>query len=137
MKCGVDMVKISRIEKALSGDTGERFRAKVFTPLEIAYCESKGRGHSALQSYAARFAAKEAFAKAMGTGLGADVSLCEIEIENAKQVQKVGATAMASGKPAIRLSGATLALFTTLGFTQLELSLSHEDEYAVAFVVIS
>ena len=150
MKCGVDIVQISRIARAFGegGDgtktssgsaTGERFKEKVFTPREIAYCETRSpslgataptqatpRRLGALQSYAARFAAKEAFAKALGTGLGSDVSLCEIEVVND----------LASGKPSIWLSGKTQALFTAQGFTQIELSISHEADYAVAFVII-
>ena len=167
MKCGVDIVQISRIARALGESsqgtaTGERFKQKVFTPREIAYCEARSPSSSpsgspsygataptqeapaasaatesaasapaprrlgALQSYAARFAAKEAFAKALGTGLGSDVSLCEIEVENDP----------ASSKPSIRLSGKTLDLFAAQGFSQIELSLSHEADYAVAFVII-
>ena len=127
MKCGVDIVSIKRMEQALDASSGERFRAKVFTPAEITYCEHKAsRTNGALQSFAARFAAKEAFAKALGTGLGADVSLCEIEVVNDP----------ASGKPSLHLSGNTLARFTAAGFEQIELSLSHEADYAVAFVVI-
>jgi len=69
--------KSSRIERALTRPaTGERFRARVFTPGEVKYCESRGRPR--YQSYAARFAAKEATMKALGTGWNRNVGWSEI-----------------------------------------------------------
>jgi len=63
---GVDVCDIARIRRALERPTGERFKARIFTPGERAYCEQRRRGRFA--SYAARFAAKEAAMKALGTG---------------------------------------------------------------------
>src|SRR5262249_56185686 len=63
---GVDVCEVARIQRALEAPTGERFRMRVFTPGEQAYCEARRRGRFA--SYAARFAAKEAAMKALGTG---------------------------------------------------------------------
>src|SRR6202043_1432810 len=74
---GIDMIEIERVEHALTRPrTGERFRARVYTEREIAYCESRGR--PLYQSYAARFAAKEAAMKAMGTGWNRNVGWREI-----------------------------------------------------------
>ena len=74
---GIDVIEVDRIERALTRDrTGDRFRARVFTPREIAYCEARGKPR--YQSYAARFAAKEAAMKAMGTGWNRNVGWREI-----------------------------------------------------------
>jgi holo-[acyl-carrier protein] synthase len=76
---GVDIIEVERVERALTRPlTGARFRSRVFTEREIAYCESRGRPR--YQSYAARFAAKEATMKAMGTGWNRDVGWREIEV---------------------------------------------------------
>src|SRR5258708_20436062 len=76
---GIDVIEVDRIERALTRPaTGERFRARVFTPGEIKYCES--RGLPRYQSYAARFAAKEATMKALGTGWNRNVGWSEIEV---------------------------------------------------------
>jgi len=131
MWCGVDIVAVERVKKALIGDTGSRFKKKVFTPGEIDYCESKANNQASdktkgiYQSYAARFAAKEAFSKAIGKGIGAAVNIGEIEIKNDLL-----------GKPRIEISGQTRNLFDDLGCKSIELSISHETEYAVAFVMI-
>ena len=76
---GIDVIEVARIERALTNPvTGERFRNRVFTSGEITYCESRGKGR--YQSYAARFAAKEAAMKAMGTGWNRNVGWSEIEV---------------------------------------------------------
>src|ERR1700680_5275278 len=76
---GIDVIEVDRIERALTRpSTGERFRARVFTIGEIKYCESRGRPR--YQSYAARFAAKEATMKALGTGWNRHVGWGEIEV---------------------------------------------------------
>ena len=76
---GIDVIEVDRIERALTRPaTGERFRARVFTAGEIKYCES--RGLPRYQSYAARFAAKEATMKALGTGWNRNVGWSEIEV---------------------------------------------------------
>src|SRR5439155_722436 len=78
---GVDVCDVARIRRALEGPTGARFRARVFTAAEQAYCEARGRARFA--SYAARFAAKEAAMKALGTGWSAGVSWQDFEVVRA------------------------------------------------------
>src|SRR5438105_3285452 len=76
---GIDIIEVERVKRALTREpTGIRFRQRVFTGDEIAYCES--RGHPRFQSYAARFAAKEALMKALGTGWNRHVGWSEIEV---------------------------------------------------------
>src|SRR6266852_6900756 len=76
---GIDTIEVERVERAITRPvTGLRFRARVFTAGEIAYCESRGRGR--FQSYAARFAAKEATMKALGPGWNHNVGWNEIEV---------------------------------------------------------
>lgn len=116
---GCDLVEVHRIEKALQKP---RFAQRVFTAVEIAYCESKGV--QKYQSYAARYAAKEAVSKAMTTGL-AGGSLLDIEVVND-----------ALGKPEVNLSGVFLLLAQKQGVVRISLSLSHVNEYAMAQVVL-
>jgi holo-[acyl-carrier protein] synthase len=113
---GVDIVEISRIETILERH-GERFLQRVYTERELAY--AKGR----LSALAARWAAKEAAAKALGTGIG-QVSFQEIEVVCDKQ-----------GKPDLVLHGNAAQLAARLHLDQFALSLSHTADYAVAFVV--
>jgi len=136
IRCGVDLVSISRIEEALKGEVGERFKTRVFTPSEIEYCEGAISEKTSktlntvkrpkYESYAARFAAKEAVAKALGTGFGASAAHLEIEVSKDE-----------AGRPRIELSGKTLELFKSIGCISAEVSLSHEGGYAIAFVVLS
>ena len=88
----------------------------------IDYCESKVKK---AQHYAARFASKEAFFKALGTGWRNGMSWTEIEIENDSL-----------GKPEIKLKGETLSYFKKLKLKSITLSISHSKEYAVGFVII-
>lgn len=117
---GVDMVDIRRMERVIG--TNSRFVEKVFAGSEIQYCE--GRAKRA-QHYAARFAAKEAFFKALGTGWREGMGWQEIVVEND-----------GLGKPSIRLTGKTLEIFKRRGGTAIHLSLAHEKSYALAFVLI-
>lgn len=75
---GVDACEIARLRRALAGPAAARFVARVFTAGEQAYCDARGRGR--VQSYAARFAAKEAAMKALGTGWGRGVGFRDVEI---------------------------------------------------------
>ena len=75
---GVDACEIARMQRALTGAAGARFRARVFTAGEQAYCDARGRGR--LESYAARFAAKEATMKALGTGWGQGIGFLDVEV---------------------------------------------------------
>lgn len=99
-----------------------RFRERVFTPAERAYCDSKGA--SAAQHYAARFAAKEAAFKALGTGWSGGLGWHEVEVVTAE-----------TGAPALTLRGHALELFERSGATHAHLSLSHTSQHAVAQVV--
>ncbi|MDQ1354813.1 MAG: holo-[acyl-carrier protein] synthase [Acidobacteriota bacterium] len=117
---GIDIIDIPRIKKKTTEDP--RFIEKLFTETEIAYCESKFRKEI---HYAARFAAKEAFFKAMGTGWRDGMKWTDISIENNDL-----------GKPSIKLQGKTLENFKEKNFENIHLSISHTREYAVAFVII-
>jgi len=114
---GVDMVEISRIEAAIQ-HYGERFLRRVYTGHELAYAAGR------LPALATRWAAKEATAKALGTGIG-PMSFCDIEV-----------VCDACGKPELRLHGEAERLAAGLGFHQFAVSLSHAADYAVAFVVV-
>ena len=118
---GTDIVDIARIQRALDDSrTGGRFRRRVFTPGEIDYCA--GRAHSA-QSFAARFAAKEAVMKALGTGFGDGIGWHQIEVDRKDE------------RPAVLLSGKARERAKELHITRWHLSLSHTDTYAIAYVV--
>jgi holo-[acyl-carrier protein] synthase len=120
---GVDIIEVDRIEHALTHPTtGLRFRHRVFTDGEIAYCESRGRPR--YQSYAARFAAKEAVMKAMGTGWNRNVGWNEIEV-----VRERGHA------PTIALRGKTAEFAQRRKIVRFHLSLSHTADQAIAHVI--
>lgn len=116
---GCDIIEIERIKKAIAR---EAFMKKVFSEQEIAYCQRRGKQQYA--SFAARFAAKEAAVKALGTGFRGG-SLTEIEVCNDEL-----------GKPIIVLSGFYGELAEKKGVKNCQLSLSHCKETAVAYVVM-
>ncbi|MSP12726.1 MAG: holo-[acyl-carrier-protein] synthase [Chloroflexi bacterium] len=118
VRVGIDIIEVSRIQTTLES-WGERFTQRVFTPAELAYC--RGRA----PSLAARFAAKEAAAKALGTGIG-QVEWREIEI-----------LSDTTGAPALQFHGRALARATELGVQQWEVSFSHSRDYAVAVVIMT
>jgi holo-[acyl-carrier protein] synthase len=113
---GVDIIEISRVRRVLER-YADRFQRRVFTPGEIAYCQGRA------PNLAARFAAKEATMKALGTGVRG-VGWKEIEVVR-----------QSSGAPCIQLYGRAEARAQRLGVTEIALSISHSQEYAVAFVV--
>jgi holo-[acyl-carrier protein] synthase len=117
--CGVDIVKVDRIKKNIQDKS---FVARVFTQAEIDYCEA--RKVNACESYAARYAAKEAFAKALGTGIGKGILLKDIEVFRL------------DGKPVLRLYNKAIELMSEKGRYTMDVSISHTDESAVASVVI-
>jgi holo-[acyl-carrier protein] synthase len=117
---GVDSVDIARIAR-LWRHGGERFARRLCTDAELAYCA--GRVHAA-QSLAARFAAKEAVMKCLGTGWGGGVTFRDVEVERTPD-----------GAPALRLHGAEAARAASLGCRRFHLSLTHTDTVATAFVV--
>lgn len=120
---GVDLAQVERIQKALEDPRiGKRFRERVFTAKEIQYCEKKRRGR--YESYAGRFAAKEAVMKALGRGWGAKVCWLDIEVARAP-----------SGKPEIVLHDKTALLAEELGIRRWALSITHTAEHGLAYVV--
>ncbi|MDI6790110.1 MAG: holo-ACP synthase [Thermodesulfobacteriota bacterium] len=118
---GTDIVKIARIREALT-KFGTRFQERIFTPVENAYCLKKKESHL---HYALRFAAKEAFAKAIGLGMRAGITWRNIEISNE-----------ASGKPTLNLYGPSAELCAKLGIKRKFVSLSHERDYGIAVVIL-
>jgi len=118
---GVDIAEVGRVRQAIERH-GERFLRRVFTPLEISYCQSHRNSHD---RFAARFAAKEAAMKALGTGWRRGITWRDIEVCNA-----------ASGKPSLNLTGRAQEVFANLGGARILLSLTHTDDYALAQVVI-
>lgn len=117
---GIDVVEVERIADAL-GRHGEAFGERIFTERERAYCSSQRR--PALH-YAARFAAKEAVAKAFGTGIGKDLGWLDMEIIRRP-----------SGEPALELSGTGKAYAEATGITDVKISLTHARDYAAANAV--
>ncbi|MEQ1832923.1 MAG: holo-ACP synthase [Candidatus Eisenbacteria bacterium] len=118
---GIDVCKVERISESLQR-FGERMERRLFTPDELAYC----RGFKdPMPHLAARFAAKEATSKALGTGIAGGIGWTQIEV-----VQPGGR------KPTLRLTGAALERFTAMGATTSHVSLSHDGGLGVACVVL-
>lgn len=118
---GIDVVEVSRIQQSIS-DFGPRFLERIFTPAEREYCERQARSPI---HYAARFAAKEAVSKALGTGIGKEVAWLDLEV-----IRKE------SGEPEIHLSGHAKRLADRLGVCTIKVSLTHAEHYAAANAVI-
>jgi holo-[acyl-carrier protein] synthase len=118
---GIDIVEVYRIRETLTRTP--RFAERVFTEKERAYCDAKGA--AAAQSYAARFAAKEAFLKALKTGWRGKITWHDMEILNDKE-----------GVPSLEISGEARALMENLGAEKIHLSMSHTTEHAVAEVIL-
>jgi holo-[acyl-carrier protein] synthase len=116
---GIDIVRVQRLKRWLSSPG---LLERYFHPQEIEACLSKGKGDA--HSLAARFAAKEAFGKALGTGL-AGIVLKDIIIINSH-----------NGRPEIQLVNTALGALENLGANRVHLSLTHEHEYAAAMVVL-
>jgi holo-[acyl-carrier protein] synthase len=117
---GTDLIEIERIERSVAR-FGETFLRRVFTAGEIAYCRRK---KNAAESLAARFAAKEAGAKALGTGISRGVSWREFEV-----------TRMPGQRPMLELHGRAAELAAGLGIRRVSLSLSHSRTVSIAMVV--
>ena len=116
LSTGVDLIEISRIEDAVSRH-GERLLKRLFTAAELELCAGRA------ESLAARFAAKEAVAKALGSGIK-DVSWTEIEVLRDAQ-----------NAPVLHLYGKALKKAKELGLENWSVSLSHSQKHAIAFVV--
>ena len=117
---GIDMIEVERVAEKIGKETG--FRELVFSKKEIEYCDSKA---NKFEHYAARFAAKEAFLKAIGTGWASGTAFNEIEIFND-----------ANGKPEIMLLGQTAITLAVMGHQKISVSLSHLKAIASAVVII-
>ena len=120
---GIDLCEIGRLERALAGRSGARFRARVFTPGEVRYCE--GHGRTAHQSYAGIFAAKEAALKALGTGWSEGLGWRDVEVVHD-----------GAGAPVLSLHGAAGALARRRRVAGAHLTISHAGALAVAVVVL-
>src|SRR5215469_10373261 len=118
---GVDITEVARIKAALVR-FGDRFLKRVFTPEEVRYCMSKANSDERL---AARFAAKEAAMKAIGTGLRHGVTWQDVEVVR-----------LPGGRPELRLSGQAAEFASRLGCKRTHLSLSHTAEQAIAHVIL-
>ena len=120
---GTDLIDISRMKKLLNKN--KKFINRIFSAKEIKYCESQSNKTA---SYSKRFAAKEAFAKALGVGISKGISFNEISISNTKD-----------GAPYIELLGITKSIVKNLTKkkNKFYLSLSDEKKYAIAMVIIS
>ena len=117
---GIDMIEVERIKHNIEKDAG--FKEMVFSKNEIAYCEAKA---NRFEYYAARFAAKEAFMKAIGTGWTAGINFNEIEVVHSLE-----------GKPEMIISGETQKKVSLFGIIKILVSLSHLKKYATAVVII-
>jgi holo-[acyl-carrier protein] synthase len=118
---GIDQVEVVRIQQLLT-DRPEQATRRLFTELEREKCESRQRRD---ECYAARFAAKEAFVKALGSGLREGMSWTDIEVRTD-----------GNGRPRIVLSGPAEEAFRSRGGGEIFLSFTHEGGQAVAFVVL-
>jgi holo-[acyl-carrier protein] synthase len=117
---GIDLIEVERIQKSIEKNAG--FRELIFSANEISYCELKA---NKFEHYAARFAAKEAFFKAIETGWADGTNFNEVEIINNE-----------NGKPEIVLKGTTQKTLSALGIIKILVSLSHLKTLATAVVII-
>jgi holo-[acyl-carrier protein] synthase len=118
---GIDLTEIGRIQRSMDR-YGERFLARVYTPAEQAYCLRKRKS---AESFAARFAAKEAGAKALGTGISYGVNWLEIEVVREP-----------SGRPTLKFHGRAAQFAARLGVVHAALSITHTGDLAMASVVL-
>jgi holo-[acyl-carrier protein] synthase len=118
---GVDLAEVGRIQASIER-YGERFTRRVFTEREIAYAERKANKY---ERYAARFAAKEAGLKALGTGWSGGITWKDLEVTN-----------LSSGRPTLALHGVARDVAGRLGVKTIHLSLTHTSAEAMAWVVL-
>jgi holo-[acyl-carrier protein] synthase len=120
---GIDLVRVDRIARALARH-GQRFLERLYTPQEIAYCQ--GRHRQGAYQLAQRFAAKEAFSKALGVGLRrGGIRWREVEVVPDRM-----------GKPELRVTGRAAELCAAAGISNMLLSLTDEADYAAAVVIL-
>ena len=118
---GIDLVSTSRI-RAILEKGGDHFEKRVFSEGERAYCRAR---KDPMPHFAARFAAKEAYGKALGVGLGPSGEFAEIEVVNDEK-----------GRPLLRLTGSAEEISRQHGVSESHLSLSHEGDQAIASVIL-
>jgi len=118
---GIDIIEIRRFDKSIK-KTGGKILKRLFTITERNYCESKKQKSL---HYAARFCAKEAFLKALGTGLDQKISWQDISVENSKD-----------GRSKLAVSGEALKVSKKFGVRKIHLSISHSHDFATAVVVL-
>jgi holo-[acyl-carrier protein] synthase len=118
---GIDIAEVPRIREAITR-FGDRFLQRIFSTGEIRYCDSKA---NRVERYAARFAAKEAAMKALGTGWNHGVRWCDCEV-----------TRLPGGRPIITFHGKAAEIAAKLGVKNAALSLSHTEEQAIAHVIL-
>jgi len=118
---GVDLAEVDRIRKSIER-FGARFVDRIFTPGEIAYVEKKA---NRFERYAARFAAKEAGMKAIGTGWKRGVTWHDFEVAN-----------LPSGKPTLKLTGVAAEVAAQMRVKNIALSLTHTAQYGMAHVIL-
>ena len=121
LSIGIDITEVYRIRQTIARTP--RFATRVFTENERAFCE--GKGVAAAQSYAGRFAAKEAFLKALKTGWRGKITWQDIEVVSDDQ-----------GAPSLEIHGEALKILNTRGATRVHLSISHTSELAIAEVIL-
>ncbi len=119
---GIDVVEIERVAHSIER-YGSRFLERVYTAGEIAYCQRKRR--NAAESFAARFAAKEAGAKALGTGIGFGVTWRELEVGREP-----------AGRPLLLLHGRAAEVAASLGVRRSSLSITHTRTQSMALVIL-
>jgi holo-[acyl-carrier protein] synthase len=118
---GVDLAEVHRIRASIER-FGEKFVQRVYTPGEIAYVERKANRY---ERYAARFAAKEAGMKAIGTGWRSGVTWQDFEVAN-----------LPGGRPTLKLKGRAAEIARALGVRSISLSLTHTAELGMAYVIL-
>ena len=118
---GIDLCEVPRIEQSIAR-YGHRFLSRIFTAGEIAYADRKA---NRFERYAARFAAKEAGMKALGTGWRGGIAWRDFEVAN-----------LPSGRPTLRFHGKAAEIAEKLGVRNIALSLTHTSEQAMAVVIL-
>ena len=118
---GIDLAEVDRIRKAIERH-GSRFTTRIYTAAEITYVERKANRY---ERYAARFAAKEAGMKAIGTGWKRGVRWQDFEVSN-----------LPSGRPTLRFHGVAAQIADSLGVRNIALSLTHTSEQGLAIVIL-
>ncbi len=119
---GIDLCEVDRIRKAITSPHGRRLVERVFTAREIAYAERKANPY---ERYAARFAAKEAGMKALGTGWRGGLGWQDLEVVNEP-----------SGRPTLKLHGRAAEIAAKLGVVRISLSITHTADQAMASVIL-